>query len=187
MELKTTAKSKATRAPLRLAYVRVRSREQNEDRQLIAMQEIGIAQHNIFVDKKSGKDFERPAYQKLLKKLKKGDHLHVLSIDRLGRNYKIILEQWAIITKEIGADITVLDMPLLDTTKNKDLLGTFISDIVLQLLSFVAQNERENIRLRQKQGIAAAKYKVSRSKGYQFFCCSLANVMEYKNNFKSKK
>lgn len=138
-------------------YVRVSSREQNEDRQLIALKQHSILEKNIYIDKQSGKDFNRPGYKILLRKLRKGDCLYIKSIDRLGRNYKDIVEQWRVITKEIGADIIVIDMPLLDTTKGKDLLGTFISDIVLQLLSFVAENERKNIRQRQAEGIAAAK------------------------------
>lgn len=143
----------------RYAYVRVSSKDQNDERQLMALQVYSIPPKNIYIDKQSGKDFNRPAYQKLIKKIKAGDHLYVHSIDRLGRNYKEIMEQWRIITQEIGADITILDMPLLDTTNSKDLLGTFISDIVLQLLSFVAENERENIRKRQAEGIAAARAK----------------------------
>lgn len=139
------------------AYIRVSTREQNESRQLIAVKEIGVPQQNIFMDKQSGKDFDRPQYQKLLRKLKKDDLLYVKSIDRLGRNYAEILEQWRIITKEKEADISVLDMPLLDTHRNKDLMGTFLADIVLQILSFVAENERTNIRTRQAEGIAAAK------------------------------
>lgn len=138
-------------------YIRVSSKDQNEARQMISLQELGIKSSNIFVDKQSGKDFDRPAYKNLISRLKKGDHLYIKSIDRLGRNYTEIVEQWRRITKEIEADITVLDMPLLDTTISKDLLGTFISDIILQLLSFVAENERENIRKRQAEGIAAAK------------------------------
>jgi len=138
-------------------YVRVSSKDQNEDRQLIALAEYNLSEKNIFMDKQSGKDFDRPEYKRLIKKLKKGDCLYVKSIDRLGRNYKEIMEQWQIITKNKGADIIVIDMPLLDTTKSKDLLGTFISDLVLQLLSFVSQNERENIKQRQAEGIAAAK------------------------------
>lgn len=138
-------------------YVRVSTKDQNEDRQLIAMKEKEVPLKNIYMDKLSGKDFNRPAYQTLIKKLKKGDCMILKSIDRLGRNYKDVMEQWRIITKEIGADIIIIDMPLLDTTNCKDLLGTFISDIVLQLLSFVAENERENIRRRQAEGIAAAK------------------------------
>lgn len=136
-------------------YVRVSTREQNEERQMIAMREFGV--DRIYLDKQSGKDFERPQYQRLMKKLKPDDVLAVKSIDRLGRNYDEILEQWRIITKEKPAAIVVLDMPLLDTRQNKDLTGTLIADIVLQLLSYVAQTEREFIRQRQKEGIAAAK------------------------------
>ena len=138
-------------------YVRVSSVEQNEDRQLIALENVGVAKRNIFTDKQSGKDFERSQYKRLLKKLKPGDLLYILSIDRLGRNYIEIQEQWRVLTKEKGIDIGVIDMPILDTRKGKDLLGTFIADLVLQILSFVAQTERENIRSRQAQGIAAAK------------------------------
>ncbi len=138
-------------------YVRVSTREQNEDRQLIALREIGVENKNIFLDKQSGKDFERPQYKKLLRKLKKDDLLYIKSIDRLGRNYEEILQQWRLLTKDKGIDIVVLDMPLLDTRRGKDLMGTFLSDIVLQVLSFVAENERINIRQRQAEGIAAAK------------------------------
>ena len=138
-------------------YVRVSTKEQNEDRQLIAMREFGVPQKNINIEKQSGKDFNRPKYQRLLKKLKPGDTLVIKSIDRLGRNYDEILEQWRIITKKKEAAIVVLDMPLLDTRKNRDLTGTLIADIVLQLLSYVAQTEREYIRQRQAEGIAAAK------------------------------
>lgn len=138
-------------------YIRVSSRDQNEDRQLLAIQQLSIAQDNIFIDKQSGKDFQRPQYKKLVRKLKKDDVLYIKSIDRLGRNYAEILEQWRILTKNKGIDIVVLDMPLLDTRRGKDLMGTFLSDIVLQVLSFVAENERENIRQRQAEGIAAAK------------------------------
>ena len=138
-------------------YVRVSTKEQNEQRQIIALEESGIPLQGIFVDKQSGKDFNRHNYQKLLRKIKNGDTLVVKSIDRLGRNYEEILEQWRIITKEKCAAIVVLDMPLLDTRKNKDLTGTLIADIVLQLLSYVAQTEREFIRQRQAEGIAAAK------------------------------
>jgi DNA invertase Pin-like site-specific DNA recombinase len=138
-------------------YVRVSTREQNEDRQLIVMRELAIPEKHIFLDKQSGKDFERPQYKKLVKKLKPDDLLYIKSIDRLGRNYGEILEQWRILTKEKGIDIVVLDMPLLDTRRGKDLMGTFLSDIVLQVLSFVAENERTNIRQRQAEGIAAAK------------------------------
>ena len=138
-------------------YIRVSSQEQNEDRQLIAMAEVGVLRENIYMDKQSGKDFDRPQYKRLVKKLREGDILFIKSIDRLGRNYEEILNQWRIITKEKRTDIVVLDMPLLDTRRDKNLLGTFISDIVLQLLSFVSENERVNIRQRQAEGIAAAK------------------------------
>lgn len=138
-------------------YARVSSAEQNEERQLIALKEAGVAERNIVVDKVSGKSFDRPAYQRLLRKLKKDDLLLVKSIDRLGRNYEEILLQWRYITKERGVDIVVLDMPLLDTRRGKDLMGTFLADIVLQVLSFVAENERVSIRQRQAEGIAAAK------------------------------
>ncbi len=140
-------------------YVRVSSTDQNEERQMVALAEAGVPEKNIFMDKQSGKSFDRPQYKKMVKKLKVGDLLYVLSIDRLGRNYEEIQNQWRIITKEIGADICVLDMPLLDTRQGKDLMGTFIADLVLQILSFVAQSERENIKKRQEQGIAAAKAK----------------------------
>ena len=140
-----------------IGYARVSTREQNEDRQIIALTEYGVPLKNIYTDHQSGKDFERKNYKRMIKKLKKGDILVVKSIDRLGRNYEEIIEQWRHITKEIGADIVVLDMEILDTTSHKDLIGTLVSDIVLQLLSFVAQNERENIRQRQAEGIAAAK------------------------------
>lgn len=140
-------------------YIRVSSIDQNEDRQLIALTEIGVQERNIFIDKQSGKNFDRPQYQKLVRKLKSGDLIYTLSIDRLGRNYEEIQDQWRILTKEKGVDICVLDMPLLDTRQGKDLMGTFIADLVLQILSFVAQSERENIRKRQEQGIAAAKAK----------------------------
>ena len=138
-------------------YVRVSSKEQNEERQLIALQEMSVPEKNIFVDKHSGKDFKRPMYRRMLRKIKRDDLLYVKSIDRLGRNYAEILEQWRILTKERGIDIVVLDMPLLDTRRGKDLMGTFLSDIVLQVLSFVSENERTNIRQRQAEGIAAAK------------------------------
>ena len=138
-------------------YVRVSSTDQNEDRQLIAMQELNIPQERIFIDKQSGKDFQRPEYQKLVRRLKAGDLLCVKSIDRLGRNYEEIQTQWRLLAKEKGVDIVVIDMPILDTRQYKDLIGTFISDLVLQVLSFVAQSERENIRARQAEGIAAAK------------------------------
>ena len=140
-------------------YVRVSSTDQNEDRQMIALRQKNIADKNIYIDKLSGKDFNRPSYKKLIRKLKKGDLLYILSIDRLGRNYEEIQNQWRVITKEIGVDVCVIDMPLLDTRQGKSLMGTFIADLVLQILSFVAQNERENIRKRQLQGIAAAKAK----------------------------
>ena len=138
-------------------YARVSTVEQNEARQLGALREIGVPQGNIFMDKQSGKDFQRPQYKRLVRRMKKDDLLYVLSIDRLGRNYGEILEQWRYLTKEKGVDIVVLDMPLLDTRRGKDLMGTFIADLVLQILSFVAQSERENIKKRQEQGIAAAK------------------------------
>lgn len=138
-------------------YVRVSSKDQNEDRQMVAMKELAIPDKNIFMDKQSGKDFERPQYKKMMRRLKKDDLLYIKSIDRLGRNYAEILEQWRILTKEKGIDIVVLDMPLLDTRRGKDLMGTFLSDIVLQVLSFVAENERTNIKQRQAEGIAAAK------------------------------
>lgn len=138
-------------------YVRVSSREQNEDRQMIALREVKVPPGNIFVDKQSGKDFESPKYKRMLRRLKKDDLLYIKSIDRLGRNYEEILEQWRILTKEKKVDIVVLDMPLLDTRRGKDLMGTFLSDIVLQVLSFVAENERTNIRKRQAEGTAAAK------------------------------
>ena len=138
-------------------YIRVSSRDQNEDRQLIAMQELKVPRNNIYMDKQSGKDFNRPKYKRLLRRLRQDDLLYIKSIDRLGRNYSEILEQWRVLTKEKGIDIVVLDMPLLDTRRGKDLMGTFLSDIVLQVLSFVAENERTNIRQRQAEGIAAAK------------------------------
>ena len=138
-------------------YVRVSSADQNEDRQMIEMQRVGVPTENIFIDKQSGKDFERPNYKRMVRRLREGDLLYILSIDRLGRNYEEIQDQWRILTKEKRADIIVLDMPLLDTRQGKDLMGTFIADLVLQILSFVAQSERERIRERQRQGIAAAK------------------------------
>ena len=138
-------------------YVRVSSTDQNEERQMAAMAKREIPEKNVFRDKQSGKDFERPQYKRMLKALKSGDTLYILSIDRLGRNYGEIQNQWRILTKKIGIDICVLDMPLLDTRQGKDLMGTFIADLVLQVLSFVAQTERENIRKRQAEGIAAAK------------------------------
>lgn len=138
-------------------YMRVSSREQNEDRQRIALLEMGVPEKNIYMDKLSGKNFERPQYKKLMKRIDSKSVLFVKSIDRLGRNYKDLNEQWRIITKEKGADIVVIDMPLLDTRREKNLLGTLISDIVLALLSYVAENERMNIKQRQTEGIAAAK------------------------------
>ncbi|MCI9663526.1 MAG: recombinase family protein [Lachnospiraceae bacterium] len=138
-------------------YVRVSTREQNEDRQMVALSALQIERNNIYVDKQSGKDFNRPMYRRLLKRLQQDDILYVKSIDRLGRDYKEILEQWRILTKEKRVDIVVLDMPLLDTRRGKDLMGTFLSDIVLQVLSFVAENERKNIRQRQREGIEAAR------------------------------
>ena len=138
-------------------YIRVSSRDQNEDRQIIALREAGVPEENIYMDKQSGKDFDRPQYKKLIKRLKKDDLLYIKSIDRLGRNYEEIQNQWRVLTKDKGVDICVIDMPLLDTRRGKDLVGTFLSDIVLQVLSFVAENERVNIRQRQAEGIAAAK------------------------------
>lgn len=138
-------------------YVRVSSREQNEERQIMAMEEKDVPRGNIFLDKQSGKDFERSQYKKMIRHLREDDLLYIKSIDRLGRNYEEIIEQWRIISKVKKADIAVIDMPLLDTRKGKDLMGTFLSDIVLQVLSFVAENERDNIRQRQAEGIAAAK------------------------------
>ena len=138
-------------------YIRVSSTDQNEDRQLIALRGCEVPEQNLYVDKQSGKDFEQPEYRRMLRRLKRDDLLYVKSIDRLGRNYGEILEQWRLLTKEKGVDIVVLDMPLLDTRSGKDLMGTFIADLVLQILSFVAENERENIRQRQAEGIAAAK------------------------------
>lgn len=144
-------------------YARVSSKEQTERRQIIALTEFGVSSKNIYMDKQSGKDFERPRYKCLIKRLRPGDLLVVQSIDRLGRNYSEILEQWRLITKEKRADILVLDMPLLDTRRGRDLMGTFLSDIVLQVLSFASENERINIRQRQAEGIAAAK-----SRGVRF-------------------
>lgn len=144
-------------------YVRVSTKEQNEDRQLIAMQEMNINLKNIYIDKQSGKDFERPMYKKLIRKLKEEDVLYIKSIDRLGRNYEEILTQWRLLTKEKKIDIVVIDMPLLDTRRGKDLLGTFIADLVLQLFSYISEQERTTTRQRQKEGIDAAK-----KKGVQF-------------------
>lgn len=141
----------------RYGYIRVSSTDQNEDRQRLAMARAEVPEKDIYLDKQSGKDFERPQYKRLVKKLRPGDLLCILSIDRLGRNYEEIQRQWRLLTKELGVDICVLDMPLLDTRSGKDLMGTFIADLVLQILSFVAQNERESIRIRQAQGIAAAR------------------------------
>ena len=149
MEIKTKA----------YGYIRVSTKEQNEVRQVIALREVGVSEKNIYMDKQSGKDFNRPQYKKLLRKMKKDDLLYIKSIDRLGRNYAEILEQWRLLTQTKGIDIVVLDMPLLDTRRGKDLMGTFLSDIVLQVLSFVSENERTNIRQRQAEGIAAAKAK----------------------------
>lgn len=165
-------------------YARVSSKEQNEERQLIALRDHGVADKNMFIDKQSGKNFERDNYKKLIKRIKKNDIIVVKSIDRLGRNYCEIIEQWRKITQEKKADIIVLDMPLLDTTKNKDLFGTFISDLVLQILSFVAENERVNIRQRQTEGIAAAKkrgVKFGRPKQY-----NAGDYMEIYRKFRSK-
>lgn len=144
-------------ATIKKGYARVSSTNQHEDRQLIELLTYGVPERNIYIDKQSGKDFNRSAYKKMYSSLKRDDLLVIKSIDRLGRNYQEIQDEWRKITKKKGADIVVLDMPLLDTTKSKDLLGTFIADLVLQLLSFVAENERINIRQRQKEGIAAAK------------------------------
>ena len=138
-------------------YIRVSSTDQNEDRQLDAMHEALVPEENIYLDKQSGKDFDRPQYRRLVEQLESGDLLYILSIDRLGRNYEEIQNQWRLLTKESGVDICVIDMPLLDTRNGKDLMGTFIADLVLQILSFVAQNERENIKKRQAEGIASAK------------------------------
>lgn len=144
-------------------YIRVSAKDQNEERQLIAMKELDVNLDRIFMDKQSGKDFQRPQYKKMVRELRKNDLIYIKSIDRLGRNYSEILEQWRILTKERGVDIVVLEMPLLDTRRGKDLMGTFLSDIVLQVLSFVAENERSNIKQRQAEGIAAAK-----ARGIQF-------------------
>ncbi len=140
-----------------LGYVRVSSHEQNEDRQVMALKDVGVPEKQIYIDKQSGKDFNRPQYKRLLQRLDRNCVLFVKSIDRLGRNYADLNEQWRIITKEKGAEIVVIDMPILDTRREKNLLGTFISDIVLALLSYIAENERANIRQRQAEGIAAAK------------------------------
>lgn len=140
-------------------YARVSSIDQNEDRQLIALRNRDVEDDHIFIDKQSGRSFERPQYKRMITKLKQGDLLYIVSIDRLGRNYEEVQNQWRFLTKEKGIDVCVIDMPLLDTRQGKDLMGTFIADLVLQILSFVAQSERENIRKRQKEGIAAAKAK----------------------------
>lgn len=144
-------------------YARVSTAEQNEERQLVALDNAGVERENIFVDHQSGKDFERPNYRRLLSRMCAGDLLYVQSIDRLGRNYEEILKQWSLLTKEMNIDVCVIDMPLLDTRNGKDLMGTFIADLVLQILSFVAENERASIRKRQAEGIAAAK-----ARGVQF-------------------
>ena len=160
--------------PASYGYVRVSSRDQNEDRQIIAMNDAGITGKFIFIDKQSGKDFDRPEYQRLRRKLKKGDTLFIKSIDSLGRNYNEILQQWQEIIKDIGADIVVLDMPLLDTQQRKDLMGTLIADIVLQLLSYVEQTERDFIKQRQAEEIAAAK-----ARGVQFGLIPSIRPSEY--------
>lgn len=144
-------------------YIRVSTREQKEERQQIAMRQAGVLEQNIYIDKQSGRDFDRPKYKKLLRRLKRDDLLYIKSIDRLGRNYQEVLEQWRFLTKEKNVDIVVLDMPLLDTRRGRDLMGAFLADIVLQVLSFVAENERSSIRQRQAEGIAAA-----RARGVQF-------------------
>ena len=148
---------KENRMSKQYGYIRVSTKDQNEERQLVAMKGLDVKLDKIFMDKQSGKDFQRPQYRKMVRKLKKDDLLFIKSIDRLGRNYTEILEQWRILTKEKGIDIVVLEMPLLDTRRGKDLMGTFLCDIVLQVLSFVAENERSNIKQRQAEGIAAAK------------------------------
>lgn len=155
-------------------YVRVSSKDQNEARQTIAMREFGVDEHHIYIEKQSGKDFNRPQYKRLLRKIKTGDTLVIKSIDRLGRNYDEIIEQWRIITKEKHAAIVVLDMPLLDTRQGRDLTGTLIADIVLQLLSYVAQTEREFIKQRQAEGIAAA-----RARGVHFGARPIARPSEF--------
>lgn len=147
----------APQAAQTFGYMRVSSTDQNEDRQRRALADAAVPQEHLYLDRQSGKDFQRPQYQRLVKRLRAGDLLCVPSIDRLGRNYEDIQNQWRLLTKDIGVDICVLDMPLLDTRNGKDLMGTFIADLVLQILSFVAQSERENIRTRQAQGIAAAR------------------------------
>ena len=159
---------------MKYGYIRVSTKEQKEDRQIIALSKCNIKEENIFIDKESGKDFNRKNYKRLVKKIRKGDVIIIKSIDRLGRNYNEIIAEWRKITQTKKADIIVLDMPLLDTTKNKDLFGTFISDLVLQILSFVAENERENIRQRQAEGIAAA-----RAKGVKFGRPKKYNINEF--------
>lgn len=159
-------------------YVRVSTKEQNEARQVIAMREFGVDEQNVFIEKQSGKDFNRPKYKRLLRKLKAGDTLVIKSIDRLGRNYDEIIEQWRIITKGKQAAIVVLDMPLLDTRQGRDLTGTVIADIVLQLLSYVAQTEREFIKRRQAEGIAAAK-----AKGVRFGAKPMEKPLSYEKYF----
>ena len=178
-------------------YMRVSSKEQNEDRQRIALIEMGVPEKNIYMDKQSGKDFERKQYKKLLRKLDENSVLFIKSIDRLGRNYSDLNEQWRIITKEKKADIVVIDMPILDTRREKNLLGTFISDIVLALLSYVAENERINIKQRQAEGIAAAKargVKANRLNGFDYWYVmrdgerkSIADIREEYRKFKSSK
>ena len=166
-------------------YIRVSTKEQNEDRQLTAMQGLDIPEQNIFMDKQSGKDFERPQYKRLVKRLKPDDLLYIKSIDRLGRDYEEIQNQWRILTKEKRIDIVVLDMPLLDTRRGKDLVGTFLSDVVLQVLSFVAENEHTNIRQRQAEGIAAAK-----ARGVKFGRPSIPlpeNFYQIHQNWREKK
>lgn len=166
-------------------YVRVSSKDQNEDRQTTALSKAGVPGKNIFLDKQSGKDFERPMYKRLLRRLKPDDMVYIKSIDRLGRNYEEIQNQWRILIKEKKVDIAVLDMPLLDTRRGKDLMGTFLSDIVLQVLSFAAENERTNIRQRQAEGIAAAK-----ARGVKFGRPSLPcpdNFLEIHQNWRRKK
>lgn len=166
-------------------YIRVSSRDQNEDRQVIAFQDLCIPEKNIFMDKQSGKDFERPSYKRMVRRMKKDDLLYIKSIDRLGRNYGEILEEWRMLTKEKGIDIVVLDMPILDTRRGKDLMGAFLSDIVLQVLSFVAENERTNIRQRQAEGIAAAK-----ARGVKFGRPALPypdNFLEIHSDWRKKK
>ena len=149
-------------------YVRVSSTDQNEDRQMMALNKVNVPEKNIYMDKLSGKDFNRPHYKKLVRKLKPGDLLYILSIDRLGRNYEEIQNQWRILTKEKGIDIVVIDMPLLDTRQGKDLMGTFIADLVLQILSFVAQNEREKIKeYAQSQGMSVNKLLLTALSDYQ--------------------